>query len=371
MATVKNTGVLILSPFYYPNIGGVETHLSDLTSELTRQKYHVFVLTYSPITTPGTSFRPTENTPYLYIHRFKWFGKNLFHTLEKFPLFDFLYLTPYLLLRSFIWMLFNRQKINIIHSHGFNAAFIGNVLGFIFNKRHLTSTHAVYDHISGFSQKLVTSTLNHTDHILCLSQSSENQLLQWNIQPSKLSLYSYWVDLSLFSPTCATPTIPTFLFIGRLIAKKGIGLFLKLSQKFPGYKFLIVGTGPEQKLVTKFASNSKNLQYLGFIPNRSLQPIYRQSSVLCVPSLYQEGFGRVVMEAVASGIPVISSNLGGLAEALDSTVAILTQPTLNNFAKAIDQIVKPAVYSKLKSHCHPYAQKWFSAKNISQITNFY
>lgn len=364
MAPIKK-GILILSPFYSPNIGGVETHLQDLTSELVKQKYQVYVLTYSPITTYDTSYKHIEKNKYIYIRRYRWLGRNLFHTLERFPFFDFIYLTPYLLVRSFLWMIFNQQKTDIIHSHGINAAFIGNILAFIFNKKHITSTHTIYDHLHGISQHFATATLNHTDHILCLSLASQEQLLSWGVSSSKISLYRYWIDLQRFSPATTKPTKFTLIFVGRLIAKKGILLYLKLAKKFPQFNFLVVGTGPQLNQVKQYCSVFRNIHYLG------TNPVYQQSSVLCVPSLYREGYGRVAMEATACGIPVIASNLGGLREALNPTVAILVKPTLNNFVKSITQIIKPKVYSTLKHNCRPYAIKNFSPKNINQITKFY
>ena len=113
MATI-NKGILLLTPFYHPNIGGVETHLTDLATELSKT-YKVFVHTYSPITTINVSYKKFEKQKNLEIHRYPWFGKSLFHKLEKFPIFDFLYLTPYLFIRVFLWMIFNSNKIDMIH----------------------------------------------------------------------------------------------------------------------------------------------------------------------------------------------------------------------------------------------------------------
>ena len=50
-------GVLILTPFFSPNIGGVETHLDNLVSNLDDKGYRIFVQTYSPLTTENTSWK--------------------------------------------------------------------------------------------------------------------------------------------------------------------------------------------------------------------------------------------------------------------------------------------------------------------------
>ncbi len=370
MATIKK-GVLILSPFFSPNLGGVETHLDDLVKELPKL-YRVYVLTYSPLTTPNTKYQKYQRSPNLQIWRFPWLGHNLFHSLEKYPFFDFLYLTPYLLIRSLIWMISHHQSINIIHSHGFNAAFIGNILSKIFSKKHITSTHAVYDHIQGLSRFLVVSVLNSVDHILCLSQSSQKQLINWGITPSKTSLFRYWINLEYFKPTKFPPQKFTILYVGRLLAKKGIRLLLKLAPKFPHLDFHFVGTGPEAKTITTYSQKYPNIKFFGPIPNQQVLKYYHQSSIFCLPSLYQEGFGRVVIEATACGLPVIASNLGGLKEALTPEVAILVKPTLNNLAQAITKLSKnKKLYQSLQKNCRPYTLKNFSLKNLTLITKYY
>ena len=55
-----NKGILILCPFFSPNIGGVETHLDDLVTKLDQLKYNVFVQSHSPITTPNVAWLKNE-----------------------------------------------------------------------------------------------------------------------------------------------------------------------------------------------------------------------------------------------------------------------------------------------------------------------
>ena len=78
----KPKGVLILSPFFSPNLGGVESHLDDLVSQLNHHKINSYVLTYSPLTTK-TVYLSTEKKDYCQIFRFKWFGYQLFPKLEN------------------------------------------------------------------------------------------------------------------------------------------------------------------------------------------------------------------------------------------------------------------------------------------------
>ena len=58
--TNNKKGILILTPFFSPNIGGVESHLDDLVTALDQQGYLVFVQTYSPLTTEKTLSKKEE-----------------------------------------------------------------------------------------------------------------------------------------------------------------------------------------------------------------------------------------------------------------------------------------------------------------------
>ena len=109
--TKNKKGILILTPFFSPNIGGVESHLDNLVTALDEKGYRVFVQTYSPLTTENTLSKKLEylgNSTKIFRH--KWIGKNLFHKLENHPVLDFLYLTPYLFFRSLLFMLANSKK---------------------------------------------------------------------------------------------------------------------------------------------------------------------------------------------------------------------------------------------------------------------
>jgi len=364
MATV-NKGILILTPFYYPNIGGVETHLTDLTTELSKT-YKVFVHTYSPITTINVSYKKFEKQNNLEIYRYPWFGKSLFHKLEKYPLFDFLYLTPYLFIRTFIWMLSNHKKINTIHSHGFNGAFCGLLLSKIFHKTHLVSTHAIYDNIN--TSFVLKYTLNNSNHILCLSKASAKQLIKWGIDKNIISIYKHWLNLNIFKPIQKKETKFSVLFVGRLIDKKGIKILVKTAKLLPKIQFIFIGTGPLTNYLKNL--NIKNILFLGQIKNDILPKYYSKYHIFCAPSLYEEGYGRTVMEAIACGTPVIASNRGGLPEALNSSVAILIKPTTTTtLKKAIIEMQKN--YNKYQKNCRHYALLNFSKKNLSLITSFY
>ena len=137
--------ILVLTPFFHPNVGGVETHLTDLCNYLGKKGYNLYVLTYFPLTTRVEDAPKKEVSANLEIYRYKLFGHNFFHYLEKYPALALLYLMPILMFRSLLFMLKNRNKVDVIHTHGIVAAFIGRIIGKLFKKRIIMSTHAIYN----------------------------------------------------------------------------------------------------------------------------------------------------------------------------------------------------------------------------------
>lgn len=372
MAPVKT--ILHITPFFRPNIGGAETHLEDLTTELSKRGYRQVVLTYSPLSTK-TTYNKIEVTDTLYIRRFFLPGLNLFHTLEKYPLLNFLYITPYLLVRSIIWFIVNRPHIDTVHSHGLNAALIGNILKKLFRiPRHITSIYSTYDNVplNSISTQLLVNILNHTDCVLTQSDQSVKQLTKLGVSKNNIFRYFHWIDLNRFKPIQKSPTEFSVLFIGRLIPPKNALTLATLASKFPKIKFNFIGTGPQYEDIKKLSKISSNINLIGDVSYQQLPRYYQQASVFCLPSIYQEGWGRVLAESVACGTPVVCSNLGGTTEAVDSTVAIIIPPTSDNIENSIKKLFENRVLlQQLKKNCSSYAKKHYSSDNVLHITKHY
>lgn len=127
------------------------------------------------------------------------------------------------------------------------------------------------------------------------------------------------------------------LFVGRLVKKKGIEIFLEVSRLMPQSRFLVVGDGPLAASITK---DYGNLVWERFAPPDSMQEIYKASDLLLLPS-FGEGFPLSVQEAMASGVPVAVPRGENFARVLESEAACipveLSAPsiaqTLNDYFK--------------------------------------
>jgi glycosyltransferase involved in cell wall biosynthesis len=97
---------------------------------------------------------------------------------------------------------------------------------------------------------------------------------------------------------------PFVLFVGRLTKQKGLEYLIKAARGLPETNFLLAGSGEEEKNLKSMAS--KNVKFLGFVPEKKLIDLYSRALVFCLPSV-GETFGFVQLEAMASGCAIVST----------------------------------------------------------------
>jgi glycosyltransferase involved in cell wall biosynthesis len=128
----------------------------------------------------------------------------------------------------------------------------------------------------------------------------------------------YFSDLERFNVAVSEEkSARTFLFSGSLIERKGVDLlahaFVRLAQEVPHVKLRIVGEGElRESLAQVLRPVSERVEFVGFKDWEELPAEYARADVLCVPSRY-DGWGLVVPEGLAAGLPVIATDRTGAA----------------------------------------------------------
>lgn len=378
----RHPRVLLLSPFFSPNVGGVETHLDDLVRYLIRRDAEVHMITYQPLTTRtrGASFEQGEG---FQIQRLRWVGHDWFPRLERRMLAAFLYLVPGLLVAGWWRLLRDREGYDVLHAHGLAGAFVGKILGRLFGLRTVVSTHAVYDLGSRPAMAAAMKwVFKSYDQILTLSAASSRELIAIGLPAGRVRQFRYWVDQTVFAPGDRARARQELgwtdrfvvLFVGRLIAIKGMDVLLQSAETLPaGILVAFIGVGPSESHLREAAATRQNIRYLGRVNNQDLCRYYKAADLLAVPSQYSEGFGRVVLEALSCGLPVLASNLGGLPETIDSSsVGELMEPTAANFASRIRYYYEhPVDLARLAGQCRAYAVERFGEVNAEMIFQSY
>lgn len=369
---------VILSIGFRPNIGGLETHLTDLTNEL-KSVYQILVITLPPIST-RISAQTIEKEEKLVVWRVPWFGKGLFYKLLKFPVLEFFYLTPPLFVGLFIALL-KYPSIQVVHVQGLSGIVAGGILSKLFGKRVIISVQYVFHFKKDFFSWFSKHMFNIADRMLCVSLASQQEIRELGISESKIGRCAYWIDLNIFKPTNKkmakrklgwSDNFSVF-FIGRLVEEKGILPLLKAIPKLPKeVNLYIAGDGPLKEEIEKVAKDYSNLKFLGKIDNTKTPLYFSAADIVIVPS-YEETLGRVSMEALACETPVVASSAGGIREVVDETVGILideVNPSL--IASGIIKLYKDKnLYGKLKKNSREHIQRLYSKRNVEVFIKEY
>ena len=138
--------------------------------------------------------------------------------------------------------------------------------------------------------------------------------------------------------------------VARLIKRKGIQDILKALEelKDPTISLLVVGTGNYEKELKKMCKNlslSNTVTFYGFCPPKELLMLYHKCDVFILPSL-AEAFGNVFAEAMACGLPIIGSNIGGIPDLVDKENGILVEP--GNIDEIKNAILKMKVSKEMR-----------------------
>jgi glycosyltransferase involved in cell wall biosynthesis len=171
------------------------------------------------------------------------------------------------------------------------------------------------------------------------------------------------------------------IFAGRLLSNKNVDVLIKsiqlVKERKPEIKCLIVGDGPEKKnmeILAQKLNMENNINFLGFLGNHDdVYAIMKSSKVFVLPST-REGFGIVVIEANACGLPVITvDHRDNAAKDLieEGKNGFICQLDNENIAKIIVMILENNLDQKMKNSCMDIAKKYSWDKSIDKIEKVY
>ena len=181
------------------------------------------------------------------------------------------------------------------------------------------------DMIEEMAWKFILWYYDQLDVIYAPSESTKEELVQKGIKADKIQLYPRGIDLDQFNPSKRNGFFKNytrgdrrfkFLYVGRVSREKNLDLlaqaFRKLAEHSQEVLLCVVGDGPYLKDM-KAEMHDLPCLFTGYLKGESLTAVYASSDIFVFPST-TDTFGNVVLEAQASGLPVIVTDQGGPCE---------------------------------------------------------
>ena len=171
---------------------------------------------------------------------------------------------------------------------------------------------------------------NQMDKVFVPSQATGQELAAKGVSPEKITLFTRGVDIERFTPAKRAPMQgfpdsgagPNMLYVGRVSMEKNLHLlaeaFLKLRAQHPQANLIVAGDGPYTAQMRTLLEG-QGTRFTGYLTGEELAVLYASCDIFVFPST-TDTFGNVVLEAQASGLPVIVTGRGGPRENVEHGV---------------------------------------------------
>ena len=319
--------ICMISREFPPVSGGIGYYVYNLSRELIKKGHKVTIITH------GTTSK-TEKEIFDGIDVFK---------VTFFPLYPFHMILHGIFVNSLLNSL--SPELSLIHLHSPLTPTIKTSLPIVTTVHTAMKIDSRYHEVVDpyslaekvqsmyFSPFTESRLLRLSNVVTAVSPSVANELTEYGFDSRKVTIMWNGVDEKVFCPLGNNEKLEKYiLYTGVLRARKGLFDLMKcailVNKIIPNVKFVICGTGPLlQKLKEQVRSVGleKKVLFLGRVERKRLINIYQNATIYVVSSIY-EGLPTVLLEAMACGLPVVATNIGGNRDLISSNVNGLLVP---------------------------------------------
>uniref|UniRef100_A0A0E0EA06 phosphatidylinositol N-acetylglucosaminyltransferase n=1 Tax=Oryza meridionalis TaxID=40149 RepID=A0A0E0EA06_9ORYZ len=320
--------ILMVSDFFFPNFGGVESHIYYLSQCLLKLGHKVVVMTHAYGNRSGVRYV----TGGLKVYYVPWKPFLMQNTLPT------LFLT-FPIVRTILI----REKISVVHGHQafstlcHEALMHARTMGY----KVVFTDHSLYGFADAGSihmNKVLQFTLADVDQAICVSHTSkENTVLRSGISPEKVFMVPNAVDTAMFTPSPDRLSCDEIVIvvISRLVYRKGADLLVEVIPEvcrlFPKVRFIVGGDGPKrvriEEMREKFSLQDR-VEMLGAVPHAQVRSV-----------LISEAFCIAILEAASCGLLTVSTRVGGVPEVLPDDMVVLAEPAPKDMVRAVRKAI--------------------------------
>ncbi|CAD6191535.1 unnamed protein product [Caenorhabditis auriculariae] len=327
--------IALVSDFFCPNAGGVETHIYFLAQCLINIGHKVIVITHGYGDRKGIRYLSNGLKVYYMPFIVMYNGCALATIVASLP-----------------WLrkIFLREDIQIVHGHSTFSAMAHEALlnGGLMGLRTVFTDHSLFgfaDASAVLTNTLVLQySLANVDQVICVSYTSkENTVLRGKLESKKVSTIPNAIQTDLFTPDPEqffnNPT--TIVFLGRLVYRKGADLLReiipKVCEQHPTVRFIIGGDGPKRVELEEMRERHNlhaRVTMLGMLPHNQVREVLNKGQIFINTSL-TEAFCMSIVEAASCGLHVVSTKVGGIPEVLPQEFITLEEPVPDCLVEAL------------------------------------
>ena len=166
-----------------------------------------------------------------------------------------------------------------------------------------------------------------------------------------------------------------FLFAGRIVKEKGVHILAKAFADMPENKIIIIGDGPERRSLQEEFKPYPNIYFTGQMEKKELAEYMKRCKALICPSIWYEGAPLTILEAFATGTPVIASRLGSMIESITDGFNGLhfTAGDANDLSKTVRLFIKESENNSMfyKNARQTYLEKYHEEIHYDAILKIY
>ncbi|CAG8583791.1 18997_t:CDS:2 [Rhizophagus irregularis] len=350
--------IAMVSDFFYPNMGGVESHLYQLSQRLIQRGHKIIIITHSYGNRTGIRYLTNGLKVYYVPHMVIYSEATLPTIYGFFPIF-----------RNIV----KREKIDIVHGH---QAFSSLCHEAILHSRTMGMKACFTDHsLFGFADassiltnKLLKFTLSDIDHVIC------NTVLRAALNPQMVSVIPNAVVASQFKPDpgAQDPNFITIVVASRLVYRKGMDLLVaaipRICQMHSKVKFIIGGDGPKridlEQMREKYLLHDR-VELVGTLMQHEL---LTKGHIFLNTSL-TEAFCIGIVEAACCGLLVVSTKVGGVPEVLPKHMIIFAKPEEDDLVNAVGRAIEMIRLKEvIPIKFHDEIKEMYSWVNVAERT---